>query len=421
MVSILNGSVDVGELALTTPQIIGTVVTPDGVTSAEAWVKVFAGDLTLLQTVQTDGGQFLVGGLSPGGHALVASPIGDEAYWDSQPQAVNITGATSIPVTLTLAHADIYGVVQDELTNPVPHAIVYAIQRPGFRVRIDWSSANGAFGIGGLEPGTYLLGTWPPFNQGGLVPPRPISVTVPSASNPYALTFGSVPKIVTGTVQTNTGIPVNAARVVAHRVDQQGQQATLSRPDGGYRLNLTPGLWALTVRPISTTHPSRWVYNKPPQLVHFQHSLLPEHKGQDFAVLTADAHVTGTVRLPDGSPPTFTVTVALHNDEGVGRRAAVSPNGAFDVAVPHGGYKVWVVSHDPGYIGPVVEPLRLPPDGTISLGTLYLLEKKAAITGTVTDQGGSGVAGIPVSAWRPGAPGGVHRIRPISTPAPAPA
>jgi hypothetical protein len=408
MVSILNSSVDVGELALTTPQIIGTVVAPDGVTPAQARVKVLAGDLTLLQTVQTDGGRFLVGGLAPGGHALVASPIGDEAYWDSQPQAVNITGATSLPVTLTLTRADIYGVVRDELTNPVPHAIVYAIQRPGLRVRIDWSSANGAFGIGGLQAGSYLLGTWPPFNQGGLVPPRPISVTVPTASNPYTFTFGSVPKIVTGTVRTNTGIPVNAASIVAHRVDQQGQQTTLSRPDGGYRLNLTPGLWALTVRPISITHPSHWVYNKPPLLVHFQHNLLPEHKRQDLGVLTADAHVTGTVRLPDGSPPTFTVTVALNNDEGVGRRAAVSPSGDFDIALPHGAYKVWVVSDDPGYVGPVVDPIRVPPSSTIGLGRLYLLEKNAAITGTVTDQGGSGIAGIPVSAWRPGALGGVR-------------
>lgn len=411
MVSILNGSVDVGELALTTPQIDGTVVAPDGVNRAEARVKVHAGDGTLLQVVETASGHFDVGGLAPGSYSLIASPRGDEPYWDSQRETVDIAGATTIPLTLTLTHADIYGVVQDELENPVPHATVFAVKRgPGFRVRTDLSSANGHFGIGGLEPGTYLLGAWPPFNIGGLMPPRPISVTVPTASNPYTLTFGSAHKVVNGVVKTNTDIPVEAAQVVAQRVDRHGRLTTLSRDDGSYRLDLTPGLWALTVRPISITHPSGWVYNKPPQLVHFQHNLLPERKTQDFIVLTADAHVTGTVLTPDGSPPTtFTVTVALQNDEGIGTREAVNPaDGSFDIALPNGGYQVWVTPHDPGYMGPVVPPILVPPSSTVSLGTLYLLEKNAAITGTVTDEGGTGLADIPVAAWRPGAPGGAQ-------------
>jgi hypothetical protein len=408
-VSVFNDSVDVGQLALTTPQIIGRVVAPDGNTPAQAWVKVYARDRTLLQTVQTEAGQFLVGGLSPDTYKLIAFPMGDDPYWNSEPVTVNVTGTASIPVTLTLTHADIYGITQDELANPVPWAIVFAIKRaPDFRVRIDLTNANGSFAIGGLEPGNYLLGAWPPFDQGGLMPPRPINVTLPIASNPYTLTFRSSPKVVTGTVTTNTGRPVSAAQIVAHRVDRHGHLTTLSRDDGDYRLNLTPGLWALTVKPISITTPSRWVYNEPPQLVHFQHNVLPEHKQQDFIVLTADAHVTGRVLLPDGSPPTFTVTVALHNDQGVGVRDTVSTTGDFDIALPNGGYKVWVQPHDPGYLGPVVDPVRVPPNATVSLGTLYLLEKNAAITGTVTAEDGSGVEGIPVSAWRSGAPGGAR-------------
>jgi hypothetical protein len=417
MLSILNSSVDVGELALTTPQIFGTVVAPDGVTLADAWVKVYAGDDTLLQGVDAEGGHFVVGGLASGGYGLLASPASDDPYWDSARETVNVAGTASIPVTLTLTMADIYGVAQDELAHSIPLATVYAIERgSGHRVQADQSNANGHYAIGGLEPGDYLLGAWPPFSIGGLLPPRPISVTVPSATNPYTLTFGSAPKIVTGTVETHTRIPVQAAQVIAHRVDKSGRVSTLSQADGGYRLDLTPGLWALTVRPISVTNPAHWVYNKPPQLIHFQHNLLPEHKAQDFVVLTADANVTGTVLLPDGStelevgsPPTFTVTVALHDDEGIVVRGLVSTtNGSFDIPLPHGGYKVWIKPHDPSYMGPMVAPILVPPSSTISLGTLYLLEKNAAITGTVTDEGGIGAGGIPVSAWRPGAPGGAE-------------
>ncbi|MBN2394085.1 MAG: carboxypeptidase regulatory-like domain-containing protein [Anaerolineae bacterium] len=123
-------------------------------------------------------------------------------------------------------------------------------------------------------------------------------------------------------------------------------------------------------------------------------------------------YVTGTVVLPGGGTAMlpFTVTVSLYNDEGIGARTVVSPDGDFDVAVPNGGYKVSVTPEDPSYMGPVVEPIQVPPNGTYDLGTLTLLEKDALITGAVTDEGGAGVAGIPVSAWRPGAPGGVRAI-----------
>ena len=113
--------------------------------------------------------------------------------------------------------------------------------------------------------------------------------------------------------------------MVAHRLDKGGRVRTLSVADGGYELRLSDGLWALTVKPISTTTPSEWVYPNPPQLVHFQHNVEPERKHKDFTVLTADAHVVGTVELPGGGVPTFTVTVSLHNDEGIGRRAVISP------------------------------------------------------------------------------------------------
>ncbi|RLC64439.1 MAG: hypothetical protein DRI48_07630 [Chloroflexi bacterium] len=164
---------------------------------------------------------------------------------------------------------------------------------------------------------------------------------------------------------------------------------------------------------ISTTIPSAWVYPHPPQLVHFQHNVRPERKQVDFTVLTADAHVTGAVAMPGAGTAVlpFTVTVALHNDEGIGVRTVVSPTGGtFDVAVPHGGYKVGVIPDDPGYMGPVVEPIQVPPNGTYDVGTLTLLERDAFITGTVTDEGGTGVTGVPVSAWRPGAPGGARAV-----------
>ncbi|MEA3339621.1 MAG: carboxypeptidase-like regulatory domain-containing protein, partial [Chloroflexota bacterium] len=409
LVSVFNGPVDVGTVALTEPEIYGTVTEPDGLTPVSAEVRVYAGDGTVVQWVDAPGGKFLIGGLPAGSYGLRASPVTDDPYWHSPLEPVTLNGVTQT-ITLTLAAADLYGTVTDHLGNPVPEATVYATEVNGGHLQHrDRTSPGGYYAIGGLGSGDYVLTARPPWYEGALLPPEPITVTLPGATPPYTLTFGAPHKTVTGTVETNTGVPVLDAQVVAHRLDKGGRAETLSSADGSYQLDLSDGLWALTVKPISTTTPSEWVYTNPPQLVHFQHNAEPEQKQVDFVVLTADALVSGTVELPGGGAPTFTVTVSLHNDEGIGRRDVISPtSGAFEIAIPNGGYKVWVTPDDPGYMGPVVELIQVPPDGTYDLGTLTLLERDAVITGTVTDEGGAGVAGVPVSAWRPGAPGGAE-------------
>jgi len=408
-ISVFNGPVDVGTVALTEPEIYGTVTAPDGITPVPAEVRVYAGDDKLVQWVEATGdGQFLIGGLPAGGYNLRASPVTDHPYWHSPLEPVTISGITQT-ITLTLTSADLYGTVTDDLGNPVPDATVYAIRMERHPQPRDLTSSSGYYAIGGLDSGIYLLTARPPWYEGALLPPVPVIVTLPPTPQEHDLAFRAPPKVVTGTVETNTGDPVLNARVVAHRLDKGGRVRTSSDADGRYELRLSDGLWGLTVKVISTTVPSEWVYPDPPQLVHFQHNTDPEHKQVDFTVLTADAHIVGTVELPGSGVPTFTVTVSLHNDEGIGARTIISPtSGVFNITVPNGGYKVWVTPDDAGYMGPVVEPIRAPPNGTYDLGTLTLLERDAVITGTVADDGGAGVAGIPVSAWRPGAPGGAE-------------
>jgi protocatechuate 3,4-dioxygenase beta subunit len=416
-VSVFNAPVDVGTMVLTEPEIYGTVTAPDGLTPAPAEVWVLSGSGLPLQRLGAPGGDFLVGGLPAGGYGLRASPTTDDAYWHSPVTLVSVNGHTQT-ITLTLTAADIYGTVNDHLGNPVPEAAVTAVKTDGeYHQRRDLTSPTGAYAIGDLITGTYRLQAEPPWYEGALLPSLPISFTIPGASPPYTLTFRAPPKVVTGTVTTNTGDPVRDALVVAHRLDKGGRVEALSDPLGGYRLDLSDGLWALTVKPISATMPSAWVYPDPPQLVHFQHNREPEHKRMDFSVITADAHVVGAVDLPGGGTLVLplTVTVSLRNDEGIGRQAVVtvtggSGGGSFDIAIPHGGYKVWVAPEDPGYMGPVVEPILVPPNGSYDLGTLTLLERDAIITGTVSDEGGLGVGGIPISAWRPGAPGGARTV-----------
>ena len=410
-VSVAGTVIDVGDVPLTDPEILGTVTEPDGVTPVAAEVRVYAADGTLWQVVAAPGGEIAIGGLPAGSYGLCASPVTDGPFWHSPLVPVTAGGYTQT-ITITLAAADVYGVVTDHLGNPVPHATVYASGLSVSARNHDTTSGTGYYAIGGLVSGTYQLVARPPWYEGALLPSAPVTFTLPPSPQHYDLTFRAPPKVVTGTVETNTGTPVLDALIVAHRLDKGGRAATHSIGDGSYRLLLSDGLWALTVRPVTTTVPAEWVYPDPPQLVHFEHNALPEHKQQDFVVLTADARVTGKVALPGGGTPTFTVTVALYNDEGIGVRDVVTPGGtgAFDVALPNGGYKVWVRPNDPGYLGPVVAPIQVLPNSVYDLGVLTLLERDAIISGTVENAAGVGVPDIPVSAWRRGAPGGAEAV-----------
>ncbi len=405
-VMMLNQPVDAGRLMLTRPQVVGTVYAPDGTTPADAEVFVFAGGKAV-ERVAAPGGQFRIGGLPPGTYQLQADPTGDQPYWRSPKTPVQVSLLQTQTVTLTLTQADLWGVVQDAAGHPVAGARVIVTRRSGEH-QADLTNAHGVWTLGGLPAGIYWLAALPPQADASLLPPPPITVTLPGTASPITLTFGAPSKTVTGTVHTQNGDPVFHAEVIARRAAPRGQARALTDAQGAYRLDLGPGLWALTVRPISDTTPADWVFPQPPQVVFFRPDSQPETHQVDFTVLVADSRVVGKVTLPDSSALPFTVTIALFNNEGVGRRTTADAAGNFQMQVPGGGYRVVVHPHDPGYLGPTIAPVQVPPSGTLDLGTLVLLERNALITGTVRDEQGAGVAGIRVVAWRPGTPGSVQ-------------
>ncbi len=336
---------------------------------------------------------------------MQAFPNGEAPYWRSAVTPVNIQAAGSQQdIDLTLRPAQLWGYAQDDQGNPIREAKVMAANE-NHEIASDLSNASGFWAIGGLADGTYKLTALPPWPKSGLLPPEPTQVSLPGATNPYTLVFASPPKVVTGHVTTNTAQPVYHAQILARRVSLPGQAQALSQADGSYQLKLAPGLWALTVQPVEDTAPADWVYTQPPQFVFFRSDNQPEARLQDFEVTLADATVSGVVTLPQGGTPPFTVTVALHSDEGVGRKTIIDPvDGSFELKVPNGRYKVAIHPQDPGYVGPIVEPVALAPEGTLDLGSLSLLARDAVISGTLSS-GGEGVSGIPLAAWRAGAPG----------------
>lgn len=395
-------------LALTNPGIVGVVYAPNGATPVTAWVDVFAFNIPI-ETRLAVSGSIKLGGLEPGGYFIHARRATSEPYWRSARVAITVTdGATT--QNLTLTQANVYGFVKDSTNNPVPGSVVRVVREPN-RFERDVTDPNGYYAIGGLENGMYRLGVEPPWDRPGLIPPLPITFSVPPAQQAINLSFLSAKKAVEGVVKTNTNAPVYHALVVARRIDANGEGHDLTNALGHYRLELSEGLWAISVHHYPDTNPSRWIYPDPPKLVHFQHNTLPEAKVVNFNVLTADSTVVGKVELPGGGTPPFTVTVALHHGDGIGLDTPIDAGGAFTLFVPHGRYNVAVRPGDPNWAGPPIEPIAAPPSGTLDLGVLTLIPRDSTLTGTLTLSGtGVPVEGVPVVAWLVRGPGGAMGI-----------
>jgi hypothetical protein len=405
-ISVLRNPITL-DLQLTIPSIVGTVYAPDAATPVTATVDVFAFGIPF-ESRLAPGGSIKIGGLAPGDYFIQARRATGDPYWQSAKTPVTVNSGVTTTKNLTLTNANVYGLVKDSSGNPVPGSTVRAIRTPN-HTAYDVSDLHGYYAIGGLDNGLYLLRVLPPWNQPGLIPPLPVTFTIPPPQQQKDFQFLSAKKIVTGTVQTNTGVPVYHALVLARRVDKYGEAHDLTNSSGLYRLELSEGLWALTVEHQDDSNPAKWVYPNSPQLVYFLHNRLPESRTVNFTVLSADSTVIGSVLLPGGSAPPFTVTVALHGSDGVGASTGIDASGAFTLNVPHGGYTINVRPDNPNYAGPALPPVDAPPSGTLNLGIITLVPRDSLITGTLTVSGTSTpVAAVPVIAWLDEGPGGAQ-------------
>ncbi len=392
-----GGPEDVGTLALTNPTLTGTVFAPDGTTPTTAQVVLFKSGYPI-QSSTAVSGSIELGGLLTGTYGIQAFPIANDPYWRSPRQPITVTAGVSQSVDLTLQAAQVAGIVADPSNVPVPHAKTHVFGLTTLTYRQDETNGSGYFAIGDLPADTYLLLAEPPWNASGLIASQILTFTVPpDFTDMGIIKLRSAPKTLSGLVETNTGIPVENALVVANRLDEPGHRTTMTQADGAYLLRLSGGVWAVTVRHTDSSNPADWVNNQPPQWVQFDKNLVPESKTINFTVLTADSTVIGQINLP--TTP-MTVAVSLRSSAGIGQSTLADVNsGVFTLTVPHGAYKLLIHPQDPNYAGPPPRTIQSPISGTLDLGLIDLVMRDAAISGQVLDEAGDEVEGVQVVGW----------------------
>ena len=218
----------------------------------------------------------------------------------------------------------------------------------------------------------------------------------------------SAANTLTGHVRRPGGAPASRAGLAAR--DDAGHALTTVDASGAYTLALGSGVWQVSVLapPLSTSSPD-WVYTGGPQAVTFNGNPDPTSPNQqlNFTVVTATATISGNVLAPGGGSnfnAPNRVWVRAANDEGQGNTVQVDlTDGSFAVHVLPGNTHLRLVLENPAWSAPdtLAGSEWFIDDGQgLGVGALQLLERQALITGSVLDQDGIGVSGIPVRAWR---------------------
>jgi len=411
----------VGIVPLTEPQIFGRVTLPDGVTPVpHAWVEARSMDWMVSKGTDTDDeGRFAIGGLITGTYFLRAHPPGGGAYADyaaSEEMEVVLSGE---PITLTeplrLQGVNVRGRVVDPDGNPVCCTGVDVYTADHMVHQSTGTNDEGRFAFGGLPVGDYLVEIHVPWGVSDWVSPepRPFSITsTTSIVDLGDLAFLRASKHVQGVVvRAEDGSGVPNAEVNANRRDGMGWAHTETDDEGRFSLGLSGGSWELMIHPRGDD--ADWVYAGHPIKVTFADDDTPETKVVTFTVRTADAHVIGAVRGPNGELlKPWSVWVDVRDDKGMGNGRSLAEDGTFDIPVVAGTYNVWIHADEweyPTWGSPKIDPITVESGETYDLGTLYLVVKNSFITGRVTrESDGQGVAGVNVDAWQPAGAGWAH-------------
>lgn len=405
---------NLGNVALSTPNVIGRIVDPNGNALSlqpggmSINVDIHTQDRTIQRNTQTDSiGNFIFGTLPTGSYIISTNINGSSNYTASADKSVNVTQGTLLNVgDIRLSSPQITGTVKNPDGSLAQNAWVQA-HNDNWTVQQGSNANNGSYSIGGLAPGTYKVGVNVPWGASGVVAPdeKTVTITQGGAIQTVNFQFSAATKFVRGTVKRANGTAVTDARVEANRQGAHAEANTQS--NGTYELSLGPGLWEIRVNPqMGPGAPAPdWIYSGWGEKVEFTQNNTAENKTLNFTVQTSTSRVKGKVLKPDGTPLT-NGHVDVRNQEGQGNGQPVNPDGTFSIPVGAGNYRVNVWAGENSQFTFPEKSVSVKENETIDVGTLKATAKNAHIRGKVVKKDGvTPVQGIRINANLDRAPG----------------
>ncbi len=366
-------------------------------------------------------GEFKLGGMAIGAPIILeVLPPPESEYAPLEP-AVVVPPVAGLVLELCIPPTNVEGSVVNPDGLAVPGAGV-VLWRDEF-----WTETAadelGGFRFRGLPTGTFSLQAAPPWGPAGegLLPSPPFTVSVSqpdSLVNVGPVTLPLAIKTVSGQVlNAATGVPVEEALVVAHRLDEVGFSERPVEANGVFTLYLPGGEWHLRVEPLPPpAPPAEWIFLGPPAWAPFiEPPDVPEDiTGVILEVVPTNSWVGGQVLCPgepgpvpcDGPPFNLShedISVELGNDQ-FHNRVGLGPDFGFEIPIPDGWYEMIVHVHHPELPlqGPRLDPILVPPNEHLVLPEpIVLLPKDALIVGQVRNELGAGVPGVVLIGWQP--------------------
>lgn len=445
-------------LALTTPNVTGSVVDPSGQPLSDAThVELRSADYGFYSHVNTDqSGAFAVT-LADGEYFARANPP-----WAS-------TDTASVETRLVVSGGDLTHVGQGpfhpdsnplrlQLTRPAVEGTACA---PGMNAiaedcggddelvghgwavlhTADWDvqigtsiDADGRYAFGGVPSGTYLLDVFPPWERSELMPVTDQEVTVTDGQEQNRNTvYELADKTIAVTVldADGTTITTDSFRVYAFDRDSSfAEDRDGPNPSGVYEIPVAAGTWDVMVQADSSD--SAYVYNGQHKTVTVGDS---STASVTFTAVKADAVVQGSVVDASGKPLTRwtqnSAWIEVRSSDGRGNGGELQDcdgsidgtssanKNCFQVRVPAGTYKLYVHPFNSDHGAPEARTVTvgsdevLTVDGdpeTIGADAVRLLDRDARIQGRVAYRSGTTLSGVDVFAWQPNGGGYANAV-----------
>jgi len=416
----------------------GRVVLPDGTPVYDAWVDAESMEHMRWKNGPTnESGDFRITGITPGWWRVWANPPHGEQYrnysesesclvqqsgaWlEYSPCEFQVSEGITPTLVMTLPTVNVVGRVMMPDGSPAQHAPLNIEKTDGSFFTHAGADHEGYFRKGGLDVGDYRARLEIPWGTSGIVPPEPRPFTIDDTNvvvDVGTITYTRAVKHIAGSVVrasasgdalSSAGEGVPNVEVNGWRRGTEGWAHTQTDSSGNFNLDVSAGDWEVMIhpRPDETVD---WVYMGHPKLVTFlddsgQESIA-ETKTITFEVESANARVTGQVVGPNGETlRPWTGHVDIRDMQGRGNGQPLSAGGLFTVSVGAGTYNAWIHVDEhtyPYWSSPRIPPFSIGSDETKDLGTIHLIGKTSAITGTVTRESDSaGVVGVHVHAWQ---------------------
>ncbi|QTA84768.1 hypothetical protein [Desulfonema magnum] len=206
-------------------------------------------------------------------------------------------------------------------------------------------------------------------------------------------------KTLTGTVKTDDGTGMSGLIVTAVNADIGETRSGVTGAGGAFSVAVSCGTWKVEV---TQADDADWAAPEA-ETVSFANDNGTDTEDLDIILETRIARLTGKVLPPEGDTGLgegVTMNVFC-SDTQFSRDFHPDADGAFSFPVPAGTYEVTVLPDPleyPKYGRAEVSLTRA--EGDTDLGDVRLAARSAVLSGTVRDDGGQGIPGIPVNVWR---------------------